>query len=96
MYLQAVNAHVHAEDVSNRGRADMTVFHANQAFVMEFKVVEDARKAEEKLNEAMAQMREQGYGKKYLNSYAKINLIAIVFGKKERNLLKVLGEVLRL
>ena len=94
MYLQAVGAHLHVEDASHRGRADMVVFHAGQVFVLEFKVAENKGKVQAKLDEAMVQMRRQGYGRKYLNRNEVIHLVAIVFGVDERDLLGIRVEPL--
>ena len=38
MYLQVMDTHLHVEEASRRGRADMVVFHAGQVFVVECKM----------------------------------------------------------
>ena len=94
MYLQAMDTHLHVEEASSRGRADMVVFHAGQVFVLECKVAQSKGQASRKLEEAMAQMRGQGYGKTYLNRYETIHLVATVFGTSERELLGIRVEQL--
>jgi len=94
MYLQAMATHLHVEEASRRGRADMVVFHAGQVFVLEFKVVESKGQSSQQLEAAMAQMQGRGYGKKYLNRHETIHLVAMVFGTSERELLGIRVEQL--
>ncbi|MDR2091777.1 MAG: ATP-binding protein [Azoarcus sp.] len=68
------------EDVSNRGRLDMTVKFNGQIYLFEFKVVED-----EAEGRALAQIREKQYADKYRSLNQPIHLIGIEFSKKARN-----------
>jgi hypothetical protein len=70
-----------AEDATNTGRIDLTVLWESNAYVVEFKVVED--KAEAK---ALNQIKEKRYFDKYVSKYSSIYLIGIEFSKKERNI----------
>ena len=73
---------VQVEDATSHGRIDMTVRHAGQVFLFEFKVVE--RQAG---GEALAQIRARGYADKYLGRGEPVHLIGITFGRAERNLI---------
>lgn len=79
------------EDASSRGRVDMVVFHADQVFVLEFKVAENENEAKNLADKAMAQLRERGYAKKYQNRGGLIYLVSLVFGRTERNLVSILA-----
>jgi len=70
-----------AEDVTNRGRIDLSVTFRDRAYVIEFKVVEDD--AEKK---ALDQIREKRYYEKYIGRYKEIYLIGIEFSKSNRNI----------
>jgi hypothetical protein len=67
------------EDVSNQGRLDMAVRFNEQVYLFEFKVVEN-----EATGEALRQIKEKGYAKKYAPDRP-IHLIGVEFSKKERN-----------
>ena len=70
-----------AEDATNTGRIDLTVLWESNAYVVEFKVVED--KAE---GNALSQIKEKRYFEKYVNKYSSVYLIGIEFSKKDRNI----------
>lgn len=70
-----------AEDMTNRGRIDMTVSFRDKAYIIEFKVVED--EAEKK---ALEQIREKRYYEKYIGRYKEIYLVGIEFSKSMRNI----------
>ena len=70
-----------AEDATNTGRIDLTVLWESNAYVVEFKVVED--KAD---GNALSQIKEKRYFEKYVNKYSSVYLIGIEFSKKDRNI----------
>ncbi len=76
-YLASLGVKIVAEDVSNVGRVDLTLFLANKIYIIEFKV--DS-------NEALKQIKEKEYYKKYLNEGKEIYLIGITFDSKEKNI----------
>ena len=94
LYLsfRAVGVDLLVEDMSSHGRADMTVFHDGQIFVMEFKVVEDRKQVPEALDRAIAQIRERGYAEKYRDRSEPVHLMALAFGGQQRNLLEIHAE----
>ena len=92
MTLCAVGAEVRAEESSARGRADMVLLHSGQTFVLQFKMVGEGEKAEAALDQAMGQMRERGYADKHRSRGGPVHLVAVAFGRGERNLLAVRAE----
>ena len=80
VYLQSLGIEIIGEDVTNRGRIDLTLFIEDKIYIIEFKVVEER---EEK---ALKQLKEKEYHKKYLNKNKEIYLVGIEFCKKEKNI----------
>ncbi|MFN4305678.1 PD-(D/E)XK nuclease domain-containing protein, partial [Sulfurihydrogenibium azorense] len=70
-----------AEDTTNIGKIDLTVFYQDRAYIVEFKVVE--KEAEEK---ALNQIKEKKYYEKYIGSCKEIYLVGIEFSKEKRNI----------
>ena len=98
-YLASLGLPIIAEDVTNRGRIDLTIEFGNKAYIIEFKVgnreKEDKReegKATSDENEAMKQLKAKEYHKKYLDKFDEIYLIGIVFDEKEKNIIKFDSE----
>ena len=91
-YFRSVGVDLCVEDSSSRGRADMVVFEGGQVFVLEFKMAKNAAAANRMLDKAMEQMRERGYGEKYCARGGPVHLVGVVFGSRERNLLKLRSE----
>jgi len=70
-----------AEDNTNKGQIDLSVFNQDSVYIVEFKVVED--KEEYK---ALKQIKEKKYYEKYIGKYNDIYLIGIEFSKKDKNI----------
>lgn len=70
------------EDVTNRGRIDLTVVYRDKVYIIEFKV-SDLDKSSEK---ALDQIKKKGYCQKYVGRYRDIYLIGIEFSKTKRNI----------
>ncbi|GAB4203747.1 MAG: ATP-binding protein [Bacteroidia bacterium] len=71
-----------AEDITNKGRIDLTVKIGEYIYIFEFKVIEhfsDSKKAIE-------QIQEKKYYEKYLSENKTIFLVGIDFSKEERNI----------
>ncbi len=75
------------EDVTNRGRADFTVFARERIFIFEFKVTKN--------EDPLQQIKGRGYFEKYLAANQEIVLVGIVFDTQKRNIAQMLWEVLR-
>jgi len=69
-----------AEDNTNKGQIDLSVFNQDSVYIIEFKAVED--KEEYK---ALKQIKEKKYYEKYIGKYNEIYLIGIEFSKKDKN-----------
>ncbi len=76
-YLASLGVKIVAEDVSSVGRVDLTLIIADKIYILEFKVGS---------NEALSQIKEKKYYKKYFNENKDIYLIGINFDSKEKNI----------
>ncbi|MEA1911132.1 MAG: ATP-binding protein, partial [Spirochaetota bacterium] len=93
-YFASLGLTLIAEDVTNKGRIDLTLKipateeSSEKIYIFEFKVIEDMNNSKKPLD----QIKERGYADKYsgLKSSSGINvsifLIGIEFSKKERNI----------
>jgi len=79
-YLKALGLDLVGEDVTNKGRIDLTIKMPNSIIILEFKV--DG-------TEALKQIKEKEYHHKYLNEKLPIFLVGIEFNTKDRNISKV-------
>ncbi len=87
-YFTALGIDVRAEDVTNQGQVDMTVFFADKVYVFEFKVVELTE-----AGSALTQIKEKKYYEKYLSQtkigngqISSIYLIGVEFSRDNRNI----------
>jgi hypothetical protein len=85
-YFASLGVDIIAEDVTNRGRIDMTLLLDNYAYVFEFKVVDSDSEGS-----ALAQIKERKYYEKYQDRYETI-ILGIEFSKRERNVVLFEGE----
>ncbi len=83
---------VSAEQSSAEGRADLVVHTAGETFVLEFKVAAVGEKVESKVLEALAQMHGKNYALPHQSRGRKVHLLAVVFSRKERNLVALRVE----
>jgi len=70
-----------AEDNTNKGQIDLSVFNQDSVYIVEFKVVEDKEEGV-----ALKQTKEKRYYEKYIGKYQEIYLIGIEFSKKDKNI----------
>ena len=82
-YIKSLGIEVIGEDITNKGRIDMTIKLKTAIYVMEFKV--DG-------SNALEQIKEKAYHQKYLGDNLPIYLVGIEFDTKERNISKVEWE----
>ena len=80
-YFAALGLDIRLEDITNKGRIDMTVLFNEQVFLFEFKVVEEVPEGK-----ALAQLKQKGYAEKYRALNQPIYLIGVEFSKVERQL----------
>jgi len=86
-YLASLGLPIIAEDVTNRGRIDLTIVFGNKAYIIEFKVQSSEQVTSDE-NETMKQLKTKEYHKKYLDKFNEIYLVGIVFSEKEKNIVK--------
>jgi hypothetical protein len=79
-YLASLGYQLIPEDITNKGRVDLSLELTDKVYIFEFKVVEQAT------NNALAQIKSKKYYEKYPTDKA-IYLIGIEFGKVERNII---------
>ncbi len=77
-YLASLGLEIIAEDVTNRGRIDLTVKLGENLYIIEFKVGGAGR--------ALQQIKEKNYQAKYRGQGKKIFLIGIDFSPEEKNI----------
>ena len=82
-YIKSLGIEVIGEDITNKGRIDITIKLKTAIYVMEFKV--DG-------SNALEQIKEKAYHQKYLGDNLPIYLVGIEFDTKERNISKVEWE----
>ncbi len=77
-YLASLGLDIIAEDVTNKGRIDLTIRLDSNIYILEFKV--DGK------GSALEQIRARGYQEKYLHEEKKVYLIGIDFDAEEKNI----------
>ncbi|BAI79854.1 conserved hypothetical protein [Deferribacter desulfuricans SSM1] len=78
-YLSSLGIKIIGEDVTNKGRIDLTLFVNDKIYIVEFKV--DGKKGE-----ALRQIKEKKYAEKYLDKSKEIYLVGIEFSSEEKNI----------
>jgi len=71
-----------AEDITNRGRIDLTIKIDNYIYIFEFKVIEEIEDSKKPLE----QIKERRYFEKYQQENKEIILVGIEFSKEKRNI----------
>ena len=79
VYLQSLGLDIIGEDVTNKGRIDLTIFIENTIYIIEFKVGG---------NDALKQIKDKKYYEKYLSHKKDIYLVGINFDKNDRSISK--------
>lgn len=79
--LAALGLNVQPEDVTNKGRIDLSLKLDQQVYLFEFKVLE-----KEPEGKALQQLIDKGYAEKYQAPGIRITLVGIEFSKTERNI----------
>ncbi len=81
-YFASIGLEVRAEEPTSYGNVDMTVIMPKAVYVFEFKVIE----GEAGTGEALEQIKQKGYGERYVGSGREIYLIGIEFSKTKRQI----------
>ena len=77
VYLQSLGINIIGEDVTNKGRIDLTLFINNLIYIIEFKVGDE---------NALKQIKDKKYYEKYISYNRDIYLVGINFDSKNRNI----------
>ncbi len=77
-YLMALGIKIIAEDVTNKGRIDLTMFVGDKIYILEFKVGTESS--------ALSQIKQKRYYEKYQSQSPNIYLIGINFDANQRNI----------
>jgi ATP-dependent exoDNAse (exonuclease V) beta subunit len=77
-YLASLGLQLIPEDTTSKGRVDLTLILADKVYVIEFKV--------DQPGQALEQIREKEYHKKYLGSNRTVYIIGISFDSEEKNI----------
>lgn len=78
VYLQSLGFHIIGEDVTNKGRIDLTIVMDNAIYIIEFKL--DGKEY------ALEQIKKKKYYEKYLNQNKDIYLVGINFDTNDKNI----------
>ncbi len=76
-YFTSLGLDIIAEDMTNKGRIDLTVHLGDNIYILEFKIDGEGR--------ALPQIKEKNYQQKYRNEGKNIYLLGIDFSSQERN-----------
>jgi len=91
VYFASLGIKIIGEDVTNKGRIDLTLFIEDKIYIVEFKVV-GSGKLEVGSNSALMQIKEKRYYEKYIQENKDIYLVGIEFSKEERNIVSMEWE----
>jgi len=75
VYFQSLGIDIIGEDVTNRGRIDLTLKISDYIYIVEFKVGKE---------NALEQIKQKDYAQKYMNSGKQIYLVGINFDREQR------------
>jgi len=78
VYIASLGLKIIAEDVTNIGRIDFTLFIKDKIYIFEFKLEQKGR--------ALEQIKQRKYYQKYLNKAQDIILVGIDFDKEQKNI----------
>ena len=83
VYLQSIGIDIVGEDVTNRGRIDLTVKFPKTIYIMEIKVTNE---------DPLQQIKAKRYYEKYLSEGKDIYLIGISFDSEKKNVREIVWE----
>jgi len=78
-YIQALGIQIIGEDVTNKGRIDLTCFIEDKIYIIEFKTQKNGKRP-------LEQIKENKYYEKYQNQNKDIYLVGIKFDTEDRNI----------
>jgi len=90
VYLQSLGLNIIGEDVTNKGRIDVTIIMDQAIYILEFKV----DRPDQPSSNALQQIKAKQYADKYLSAQQPIYLIGIHFDSEQKNLSRFEWEVI--
>ncbi len=88
-FFASINAKITAEDISNKGQADMTIELCEHIYVIEFKLDKNTPFIEQSENTALAQIKTRDYAQKYRASGKSVHQVGMIFNQTARNLVQM-------
>ena len=85
-YLASLGFRIDVEPSFNKGRVDMVIETDDKVYVIEFKV-------DDKVGEALAQIKKKGYHERYLHGPKEVFLVGIDFDAEEKNIVELAWEM---
>jgi ATP-dependent exoDNAse (exonuclease V) beta subunit len=82
VYLQSLGLNIIGEDVTHKGRIDLTIIMDRAIYILEFKV----DRPDQPSNNALQQIKTKAYADKYLSAQKPIYLVGIHFDAEQKNL----------
>lgn len=79
-YLQSLGLNIIGEDVTNKGRIDLTIIMEQTIYIIEFKIGSKGN--------ALQQIKDNDYANKYIHQNKEIYLIGIEFDTEKKNISK--------
>ncbi len=89
-HFAALGLDIRCEDITHKGRIDMTVLFIGNVYLFDFKVVEDAPQGR-----ALQQIRDRGYADKYRARGEPIHLVGVEFSREQRSVVGFEVETLQ-
>jgi hypothetical protein len=86
-YLAGSGLKIIAEDVTNKGKIDLSIIFNDKVYILEFKIAQKTNSLS-----ALAQIKEKRYYEKYKDK--KVYLVGIIFSEEEKNITKFEWEEL--
>ncbi len=88
-HFAALGLDIRCEDITNKGRIDMTVLFNGQVYLFEFKVVEEMPEGR-----ALQQIKDRGYADKYRARGEPVHLVGVEFSREQRSVVGFEAEML--
>ncbi|UQB43281.1 ATP-binding protein [Thiomicrospira microaerophila] len=82
VYLQSLGLNIIGEDVTNKGRIDLTILMEHAIYIFEFKV----ERPDQPETNALQQIKDKRYADKYLNTQKPIYMVGIHFDTEKKNI----------
>ncbi|MDE0308364.1 MAG: AAA family ATPase [Acidiferrobacterales bacterium] len=89
LWDSAARPDIHVQESTSRGRSDLVLVIDRQIFIFECKMLSEGDDGNQRVSEAIAQIKSRGYADKYRDGVNRIYFIGAVFDGDKRNLIKM-------